>query len=89
MTAHDNTTHEMHALEARIIACRACPLANGRTHAVPGEGDYNAVVMFVGEGPGFEEDRQGRPFVGASGRFLTRYCKPMASAAKTSTSPTS
>jgi uracil-DNA glycosylase family 4 len=71
MTAHDNTTHEMHALEARIIACRACPLANGRTHAVPGEGDYNAVVMFVGEGPGFEEDRQSRPFVGASGRFLT------------------
>jgi DNA polymerase len=46
-------------------------LANGRTHAVPGEGDYNAVVMFVGEGPGFAEDVQGRPFVGRSGKFLT------------------
>ena len=71
MTAQDNTSYEMHALEERIASCRACPLANNRTHAVPGEGDYNAVVMLVGEGPGFEEDRQGRPFVGASGRFLT------------------
>ncbi len=71
MTAQDNTSQKMHALEERIASCRACPLAEGRTHAVPGEGDYNAVVMFVGEGPGFEEDRQGRPFVGASGRFLT------------------
>lgn len=62
---------EMHALEQRIKACQACPLAQGPTHAVPGEGDYAATVMFVGEGPGFEEDRQGRPFVGASGQFLT------------------
>ena len=62
---------EMHALEQRIKVCRACPLAQARTHAVPGEGDYSATVMFVGEGPGSEEDRQGRPFVGASGQFLT------------------
>ncbi len=47
------------------------PLAKGRTHAVPGEGSLNALVMFVGEGPGFEEDKQGRPFVGRSGQFLT------------------
>lgn len=62
---------EMRALEAAVRACDLCPLAARRTQAVPGEGNLNALVMFVGEGPGFEEDRQGRPFVGASGRFLT------------------
>ncbi|OUC07777.1 uracil-DNA glycosylase, partial [Litorilinea aerophila] len=61
----------MHALEAEVRRCQRCRLARTRTHAVPGEGDYRAVVMFVGEGPGYEEDRQGRPFVGRSGQFLT------------------
>jgi uracil-DNA glycosylase family 4 len=59
-------------LEAQVRACQKCPLAQGRTHAVPGHGDYNSVVMFVGEGPGFEEDRQGYPFVGRSGQFLNQ-----------------
>ncbi len=58
-------------LEDEILACQRCPLAQTRTRAVPGEGNLNAVVMFVGEGPGFDEDRQGRPFVGRSGQFLT------------------
>lgn len=62
----------MRALEEEVLACTLCPLARGRTHAVPGEGNLNTVVMFVGEGPGFEEDRQGRPFVGRSGQFLTQ-----------------
>lgn len=62
---------EIQALEAAVHACQQCPLARGRTHAVPGEGNYEAVVMFVGEGPGFDEDRQGRPFVGRSGQYLT------------------
>ncbi len=62
---------QMRALEATVHGCERCALASGRTCAVPGEGNIDAVVMFVGEGPGFEEDRQGRPFVGASGRFLT------------------
>lgn len=57
-------------LEAEIAGCRRCPLAVGRIHAVPGEGNLNALVMFVGEGPGADEDRQGRPFVGRSGQFL-------------------
>lgn len=57
-------------LAAEVQACRACGLATTRTQAVPGEGDPHAVVLFVGEGPGFEEDRQGRPFVGRSGRYL-------------------
>ena len=59
------------ALETKITHCKRCPLYETRTNAVPGEGDTNAVVMLVGEGPGFDEDRQGRPFVGRSGKFLT------------------
>lgn len=61
---------ELALLAAKIQSCRACGLATGRTQAVPGEGNPHAVVLFVGEGPGFEEDRQGRPFVGRSGRYL-------------------
>lgn len=61
----------MQRLEAEVLACRRCPLAQTRTCAVPGEGSLNAVAMFVGEGPGAGEDRQGRPFVGRSGQFLT------------------
>jgi uracil-DNA glycosylase len=54
-----------------VRTCRLCPLGYSRTQAVPGEGSDHAVVMFVGEGPGFDEDRQGRPFVGRSGKYLT------------------
>ena len=61
----------MRRLEDEVLACRRCPLAQTRTCAVPGEGNLNAVVMLVGEGPGADEDRQGRPFVGRSGQFLT------------------
>ncbi len=50
--------------------CNDCPLGMGRTHAVPGEGPPDAEIMFIGEGPGFQEDRQGRPFVGPAGQFL-------------------
>ena len=56
------------ASEVRI--CLRCPLGKGRTHAVPGEGPANARIMFIGEGPGYHEDMQGRPFVGASGQYL-------------------
>lgn len=70
-SAIDNQAEAMAALEAEVSGCRLCALAQGRTNAVPGEGDINAVVMFVGEGPGQDEDRQGRPFVGRSGKFLT------------------
>ncbi len=51
--------------------CTRCRLHEGRTHAVPGEGHPSTEVLFVGEGPGLNEDRQGRPFVGAAGQFLT------------------
>ncbi|HUU54616.1 MAG TPA: uracil-DNA glycosylase [Armatimonadota bacterium] len=58
-------------VHAQIRACRLCPLSHSRTRTVPGEGAANAHTMFVGEAPGFDEDRQGRPFVGAAGRLLT------------------
>jgi DNA polymerase len=54
----------------RVATCTACALCRGRTNAVPGEGNADADIMFIGEGPGFYEDQQGRPFVGASGKFL-------------------
>ena len=50
--------------------CADCPLHRGRTNAVPGEGSPWAELMFIGEGPGFHEDRQGRPFVGPAGQLL-------------------
>ena len=56
---------------ARLItACTDCSLHQGRTNAVPGEGAQDAEIMLIGEGPGFHEDRQGRPFVGPAGHFL-------------------
>jgi len=57
-------------LYAEVTGCRKCILGQGRTHAVPGEGPENAEIMFIGEAPGFHEDRQGRPFVGAAGQYL-------------------
>jgi DNA polymerase len=54
-----------------IRSCTRCALANTRTHAVPGEGPLDAEVMFIGEAPGMNEDREGRPFVGAAGKFLS------------------
>lgn len=64
-------------LHGAVRACRQCALAEGRTQAVPGEGDSRAELMFVGEGPGREEDEQGRPFVGRAGQLLTRIIAAM------------
>ena len=57
-------------LGAQIATCPKCDLSKTRTHAVPGEGNPNADMVFIGEGPGFYEDQQARPFVGAAGKFL-------------------
>ena len=57
-------------LAEQIAVCPKCELSNTRTHAVPGEGSPNADIVFVGEGPGFYEDQQARPFVGPAGKFL-------------------
>lgn len=55
---------------AEAAVCTKCDLQYSRKLAVPGEGPANAPIMFIGEGPGFHENEQGRPFVGAAGHFL-------------------
>jgi len=57
-------------LERMVHACTKCQLHQGRTHAVPGEGPTDARLVVVGEGPGVNEDAQGRPFVGRAGALL-------------------
>ncbi|MDD3826381.1 MAG: uracil-DNA glycosylase [Anaerolineae bacterium] len=61
---------ELQTLYQEIQRCEKCILSQGRTNAVPGEGPEDAEILFIGEGPGFHEDRQGRPFVGAAGQYL-------------------
>ena len=62
----------LEALRERIGDCQRCKLHKGRTHLVFGEGSPEARLVFIGEGPGHEEDMAGRPFVGESGRLLTQ-----------------
>ena len=62
----------LEAIAAEVRACTDCRLHEGRTRAVPGEGDPDTEVVFVGEGPGFNEDRLGRPFVGRAGDLLVK-----------------
>lgn len=66
----DERKRALDQIAAEVSACRLCPLHVGRTHAVPGEGHPDTEVVFVGEGPGFNEDQQGRPFVGQAGGLL-------------------
>ncbi len=65
------------SLRDLIGDCRRCKLSQGRTNIVFGEGDVKAPIMFIGEGPGKEEDLQGRPFVGDAGQLLTRLIEKM------------
>jgi uracil-DNA glycosylase len=62
---------ELQIVASQIAACTKCELHKGRKNTVPGEGPANSKIMFVGEGPGQNEDEQGRPFVGAAGKLLT------------------
>ena len=62
---------DLSELHDSLRECQACRLASGRTQVVFGTGSPNAPIMFVGEAPGFHEDRQGVPFVGAAGKLLT------------------
>lgn len=59
-------------LYADVRGCEACELCKSRTNVVIGEGDPHAELLFVGEGPGREEDLSGRPFVGAAGKLLDK-----------------
>ncbi|MDA8169473.1 MAG: uracil-DNA glycosylase [Nitrospiraceae bacterium] len=64
-------------LREEIGECRGCKLAGGRTNLVFGEGNPDARLMFIGEAPGREEDKQGRPFVGDAGKLLTSFIERM------------
>jgi uracil-DNA glycosylase family 4 len=61
---------ELEAIALEISACQRCELAKSRNLTVPGEGNPNAEVMFIGEAPGWYENQQGKPFVGPAGQFL-------------------
>jgi uracil-DNA glycosylase family 4 len=61
---------ELKKVAQEVSVCTQCNLHYSRVNAVPGEGPADAQIMFIGEGPGFHENQQGRPFVGAAGRFL-------------------
>ncbi len=60
-------------VDSKIVVCGKCALSRARTRAVPGEGVMNPLVFVVGEAPGAEEDRQGRPFVGKAGKYLDEW----------------
>ncbi len=68
---------DLAAVAAEAATCRACGLCSKRKQAVPGEGDPAARLVFVGEGPGADEDALGRPFVGAAGQLLDAMIKGM------------
>ncbi|MBD9150594.1 MAG: uracil-DNA glycosylase [Spirochaetia bacterium] len=76
MTTAQKTT-ALAELAETIKSCTRCPLGSSRLNAVPGEGNVDADLMFVGEGPGFDEDRQGRPFVGRAGQLLDKMIAAM------------
>jgi len=68
---------ELEKIADEVRQCRKCDLGSLRTNAVPGEGNPNARIVFVGEGPGADEDAQGRPFVGRAGQLLDRVITAM------------
>jgi DNA polymerase len=57
-------------ISSQVAVCEQCKLHHSRKHSVPGEGPHDAEILFIGEGPGFYENEQGRPFVGQAGKFL-------------------
>jgi len=63
-------TDTLEKIAEEVRACAACELHHSRTLGVPGVGPANAEIMFIGEGPGFHENQQGQPFVGAAGDYL-------------------
>ncbi len=63
-------TNRLNTIREEILHCQKCLLAKGRKNAVPGEGPSSVDIMFIGEGPGFHENQQGKPFVGQAGAFL-------------------
>lgn len=70
-----SSAEELKEIAAEVSTCARCELCKSRTRAVPGEGNSQAKILFIGEGPGFHEDKQGRPFVGPSGQLLQELLK--------------
>jgi len=68
--AEQANERDMQQVAEEVTGCTLCELSRSRNHAVPGEGNIQTRIMFVGEGPGWHEDQQGRPFVGNAGKFL-------------------
>ena len=69
---HNKSADTVEQIASEVKACKNCLLGGGRINAVPGEGAVQPVVMVIGEGPGAEEDVQGRPFVGRAGQLLDK-----------------
>lgn len=65
-----NSSDILQEIAQQVIVCQKCTLHHSRKNGVPGEGPSDAQIMLIGEGPGFYENEQGRPFVGAAGKFL-------------------
>ena len=62
--------NSLRQIAEEVQSCKRCPLSYSRKNSVPGEGPANSEIMFIGEGPGFYENEQGRPFVGQAGKYL-------------------
>lgn len=72
---HSEWAPKLAKLNKEIRKCRKCSLWRARTKAVPGEGPINSRIMIIGQAPGAEEDKTGRPFVGRAGQFLNQLLK--------------
>jgi DNA polymerase len=68
-----DVTEELEKLSLQIKVCTKCPLHKNRKNAVPGEGNCKSRIILIGEAPGFNEDEQGRPFVGRAGKLLEEF----------------
>lgn len=71
------STPDLEAIARKISTCRLCPLHKTRTRTVPGQGAAHPEILFIGEGPGADEDQQGLAFVGRAGKLLTRMIEAM------------
>jgi DNA polymerase len=78
-----NPEKELDSLKKQVDSCRKCPLGKSRINAVFGTGSPNADLMFVGEGPGYDEDHEGEPFIGRAGQLLTKIIEAMGQTRKT------
>jgi DNA polymerase len=76
-TAPADRDKAMESIVSRVSGCTSCVLHESRTKTVPGQGSFNPEIMFVGEAPGADEDRQGKAFVGRAGQLLTKMIEAM------------